>query len=92
MKERIMTLHPKDKKGTNVLKLKYDFIKKHILDVIKTHKIITFQDLSDILVEQLQADFDGKVIWYVVTVKLDLEARGIIERIPETSPHQLKLS
>jgi len=27
----------------------------------------------------------------VVTVKLDLEARGIIERIPKTSPHQLRI-
>ncbi len=87
-----MTLHPRDKKGTNILKLKYNFIKKHILSVIKKHKIITFQDLSDILVNQLQNDFDGKVVWDVVMVKLDLEARGIIERIPKTSPHQLKLS
>ena len=29
--------------------------------------------------------------WYLTTVKLDLEARNIIERIPNKSPQQLRL-
>ncbi len=39
--------------------------------------------------KKLTATFDAKVRWYVVTVKLDLEARGIIERVPKSSPHIL---
>jgi len=39
----------------------------------------------------LSATFDGKVVWYVVSVKLDLEARGTIERVPKTSPHELRI-
>ena len=89
--ERIMTLHPEGKKGVNILKSKYDIISAFILNKLREHDSLTFESLSDQAVEALSDTFDGKVLWYVVSVKLDLEARGIIERIPGTSPHQLKL-
>ncbi len=89
--EKILTLHPQGKKGVNILKRRYDFMKEFIIDTIKRKQVITFDELSDIAVDQLTSSFDGKVLWYVVTVKLDLEARAIIERIPKTSPHQLRL-
>ncbi|MFW5700508.1 MAG: DUF6958 family protein [Cyclobacteriaceae bacterium] len=41
--------------------------------------------------DKLSSTFDGKVVWYVVTVKLDLEAHEIIERVPKTSPHRLRM-
>ena len=91
MEEKILTLHPKGKKGTNILKRKYDLIKKTMLDIILKEGEIAYQDLSDRMITQLQDTFDGKVIWYVVTVKLDLEARDIIERIPKTSPHKVRI-
>ena len=28
--------------------------------------------------------------WYLVTVKLDLEARGEIQRLPGSGPHRLR--
>ena len=28
--------------------------------------------------------------WYATTVKLDLEARGLIERVPEAKPQRLR--
>lgn len=93
MKEdKIMTLHPQGKKGVNITLAKYTQIKKFILDTIRTKEEITFEALTDLAVSKLTAKFDGKVIWYVVTVKLDLEARKLIERIPKTSPHKLRLS
>ena len=91
MEEKIMTLHPKGKKGTNISKQKYDIIKKAMLEIISKEGNITYQDLSDRMEEQLKDTFDGSVAWYVVTVKLDLEARKIIERIPKTSPHQVRM-
>ena len=90
--EKILTLHPAGKKGTNISLEKYEQIRTAILKLIKKEKEISYEDLSDQLVEEMQADFEGKVIWYVVTVKLDLEARGIIERIPKTSPHRLRMT
>lgn len=89
--ERIQTLHPQGKKGVNILKHKYDRIKNYILDTIKKEKVITYSELSDRAIDDLSPTFDGKVVWYVVSVKLDLEARKIIERIPKTSPHQLRM-
>jgi len=90
--EKILTLHPDGKKGVNISREKYNTIRTFILDLVKKHGEITYQDISDMAEDQLTPTFEGKVIWYVVTVKLDLEARGIIERIPKTSPHKVRLT
>ena len=89
--DKILTLHPKAKKGVNISRIKYDLIKEYLLQKIKSNHTISYQDLNDLAVKELSDTFEGKVAWYVVTVKLDLEARGLIERIPKTSPHQLRL-
>ncbi len=89
--EKILTLHPKGKKGVNILLRRYDVIKDYILTTIKKEGDISFEELGDRAVADLSETFDGKVLWYVVTVKLDLEAREMIERIPKTSPHRLRL-
>ena len=91
MEEKIMTLHPQGKSGVHILKRRYDVIKDFILDTVEKSGDISYGDLSDMAVEALAETFDGKVVWYVVSVKLDLEARGIIERIPKTSPHRIRL-
>jgi hypothetical protein len=90
--EKVMTLHPQGKKGVNILKRRYDHIKEFILNTIEDSVEISFQDLIDLAVDQLTNTFDGKVIWYIVTIKLDLEARQLIERIPKTSPQLLRLT
>lgn len=89
--EKILTLHPQGKKGVNISKHKYDTIRDFIIQKIEEHGEITYEAVSDLAVKKLSSTFDGKVVWYVVSVKLDLEARGIIERIPKTSPHQLRM-
>jgi len=90
--ERIMTLHPQGKTGVHILKRRYDTIKEFILKTIKEHGELSYQDLDKMAVKKLKKTFDGKIGWYVVSVKLDLEARKLIERIPNTSPHKLKLA
>ena len=62
-----------------------------MLAIITEAGEISYEELSDRMIEELQPTFDGKVVWYVVTVKLDLEARKIIERVPKTSPHKVRL-
>lgn len=88
---KIMTLHPSGKQGVNILKRRYDVIKEFILKTLKSKKEISFEELTDRAVKSLARTFDGNVVWYMVTVKLDLEARKLIERIPKTSPHKLRL-
>lgn len=86
-----MTLHPQGKKGVHILKRRYDVIKSFILETVEEKGEISFEELTDLAVEQLTDKFDGKVVWYMVTIKLDLEARKLIERIPRTSPHKLRM-
>lgn len=89
--ERILTRHPAGKKGVNILLSRYEQIRDYIIDTITQEGEITFSELGDKAVDDLSESFEGKVLWYITTVKLDLEARGIIERIPRTSPHKLKM-
>jgi hypothetical protein len=53
---------------------------------------MTFTELERTVSGQLAGNFDGSIAWYVTTVKLDLEARHIIERVPNSSPQQLRLT
>jgi hypothetical protein len=89
--EKILTLHPAGKEGVNILKRRYDYIREFILQTIKEEGEISYKDLNDMAEKALSDSFDGSVAWYIVTVKLDLEARGVIERVPKTSPHRLRL-
>lgn len=91
--EKIMTLHPQGKQGVNIAKAKYDQVRAVVLQVIGSEQPISFTDMAELSKGILiDAKFDGKPLWYITTVKLDLEARKLIERIPKTSPHQLKLA
>lgn len=90
MSDRIMTLHPAGKEGVNIERSKYDAIRTAILDVLREQPGIQFKDLPTEIGRKLP-DFDGSIGWYTTTVKLDLEARGEIERIPKSSPQQLRL-
>ena len=91
MTKKITTLHPQGKNGVNIDYEKYTIIKDAIINLLNTHGSITFKSLTDTLVLNLEDSFEGSIPWYVITVKLDLEARHIIERIPGTSPQQIRL-
>jgi hypothetical protein len=41
--------------------------------------------------KEVNGNFEGSVMWYVTTVKLDLEARGNIKRVPNSRPQLVKL-
>jgi len=89
--DKILTLHPHGKKGVNILRRRYEFIKDYMIKTIQEKGEITYDELNDMAVDELSENFDGKVNWYVVTVKLDLEARGVIERVKRKGSHGLRL-
>lgn len=92
MEEKILTKHPEPgKSGVNISKQKYDVIGETILESIRAHGEITFTDLTQDVKKRLEGTFEGSIPWYVTTVKLDLEARGLIERVPGSGPQQLRL-
>lgn len=92
MNETIQTLHPDPvKRGVNIEKTKYDSMKNAILETLKRDGAMPFVELAALLKDQMQGSFDGSVMWYFTTVKLDLEARGEIRRVPNTKPQRVEL-
>jgi len=87
----IRTLHPEKKQGVNISKEKYEIIRKAILSTLQEHREITFMNLSRAVEKEVNGNFEGSVTWYVTTVKLDLEARGEVKRVPNSRPQLVKL-
>ena len=92
MKDKIRTLHPHKKQGVNISKEKYDVIRNAILCVLQTQKEMPFMKLSRAVEKEVNGTFDGSVMWYVTTVKLDMEARGEIKRVTNSRPQLVKLA
>jgi uncharacterized protein DUF6958 len=92
MKDTIRTLHPEKKQGVKISKEKYDIIRKAILSTLNAQKEISFMNLSRAVEKEVNGTFDGSVMWYVTTVKLDLEARGVVKRVPNSRPQLVKLA
>ncbi|MBC8344959.1 MAG: hypothetical protein ISR89_10285 [Candidatus Marinimicrobia bacterium] len=88
-----MTLHPNpSKNGVNISKEKYDQMKGAILESIEMAGEIKFMtDLRHEVNRKLGKSFEGSIGWYLTSVKLDLEARGLIERVPGKKPQYLRL-
>ncbi|MDP9254358.1 MAG: hypothetical protein M3O66_05405 [Verrucomicrobiota bacterium] len=77
--EKILTKHPLGKSGKNIDKQKYETLKKAILSALQK-KEFTHTELFDRLNKNLKGKFSGNISWYAETVKLDLEARKIVQR------------
>jgi hypothetical protein len=90
MSEKILTLHPEGRAGVNIDKARYDAVREAVLAAIRAQGDMPFGDLADAVGQRLP-DFDGSIGWYTTTVKLDLEARGEIERLPGNGPQRLRL-
>ena len=81
----ILTKHPLGKRGRNISRAKYDPVKKAILSSLRG-KELTHTELFRRLNRSLKSRFPGNISWYAETVKLDLEARKIIERTSSKPP------
>ncbi len=87
--EKILTKHPSGKSGRNITKQSYETLKKAILSALK-NKELTHTELFVQLNKILKGKFEGNINWYGETVKLDLEARKIIERT-STKPQKYRV-
>ena len=92
MKDAVKTLHPEKKKGVNISREKYEIIRKAIMSTLRANKEMPFMKLSRAVEKEVRGKFDGSVMWYVTTVKLDLEARGEIKRVPNSRPQLVRLA
>jgi hypothetical protein len=88
--ESIQTLHPQAGKTNKKISLeKYTCIRDAILEIL-SEKEFTHTELMEELYAKVKDHFKGGVQWYGETVKLDLEARKLIER-SQTKPEKYKL-
>lgn len=88
--ESIQTLHPQAGKTNKKISLeKYTLIRDVILKIL-TKEELTHTELMEELYVRVKDNFTGGVQWYGETVKLDLEARKLIERT-KTKPEKYKL-
>ena len=91
--ERVEALHPDPKKkGTRISKEMYEAVREAILDSVPGEEPgLRFMDLSREVEQRAPERLFGNasVGWYTTTMKLDLEARGLIKRVPGVSPQRL---
>jgi hypothetical protein len=82
------------KAGTRIDRWKYDAVRRAILKVVpRGGDGVAFRDLPRLVGRALPAAERrrlGSVSWYTTTVKLDLEVRGEIARVPGARPQRLQ--
>lgn len=82
------------KQSTRISRWKYDLVRSAILKSIPSgHPGIEFAQLGAMVkscIENRDMERLGSISWYTTTVKLDLEVKGEIERVPGTSPQLLR--
>jgi hypothetical protein len=80
--------------NTRMARRKYEFWRAAVLEAVpRTVEGIAFSELSERVAKLVPPERlagMGAVNWHVTSVKLDLEARGLIERIPGTKPQRLR--
>ncbi len=81
MDDKILTLHPQGKRGVHIDRAKYETMKKSLLRLLG-RRGLTHSELTDAVAKALKGKFEGSIPWYMEATKLDLEARGVIERVP----------
>ena len=81
------------KKPTRIDAWKVNLIRDAILKILPADAPgMRFKDLPDLVEAHLSEETKkqlGSVSWYTTTVKLDLEVKGEITRIPASKPQRL---
>ena len=93
--DRIDALHPTPgKQPVRIKRHMYEPVRKAILDAVAEADELPFGQLREAVAQRTPASLwsDASVGWYTTTVKLDLEARGLIERVPGAGPQRLRRS
>lgn len=83
-----------DKKPVRIARWKYDLVRQAILSVLHAApEGVALGRLSGLVRAELMREEVkrlGSVSWYTVVVKLDLEAKGLVERVAGTRPQVIR--
>lgn len=81
----------KGKQGLRVNEARYGAMRRALLASIpRSSTGVAFADLPGLVRPRLPAGWTGSVMWHVTAVKLDMETRGEIERVPGVTPQRLR--
>jgi len=93
--ERITMMNPNTgRDDTRIRVAMYEPVKAAILGALTEKGEVAFKDLRAEVEHRTPAELweNASPGWYTTTVKLDLEARGLIERIAGVRPQTVRLS
>jgi hypothetical protein len=88
--DKVLTKHPLGKNGKTITKQNYETLKEAIVSALRNEEL-THTELLSHLNKSLKGKFSGNISWYGETVKLDLEARNIVERT-SSKPQKYRLT
>ena len=90
--ELFLTVQPElAKQDVRLDKAIYNAVQAAILDNLRQYGPMTFTQLGALVEEELHSTFTGSILWYYTTVKLDMEARGEIRRVPHSRPQMIEV-
>lgn len=84
--KKVTTTHPRTGSQFNIDDAIYQPFKAAILQSLKGSKGKTFTDLTDDVVKIIRKkmpEFKKSIPWYTISIRLDLETRGIVETFTE---------
>ncbi len=85
-KSKTIITHPDSGREMKIDSVVYETIKSAILQSLKNSKGKIFSELTDDvirIVKKKDPGFSGSIPWYTITIRLDLETRGIVETFLE---------
>ena len=91
MDQKVHLKHPQGEKPISMNRDKYDLLKPAVLKYLRAKGKATFTELSAAIAKDFRANrtqFKGSLPWHLEWVKLDLEARKMIKRVPNTTPQE----
>lgn len=84
--KKVVVTHPRTGTARNLDKAIYEPIREAILQSLKGSPGKTFTELAnDVkkIIRKKIPDFKRSISWYTISIRLDLETRGIVETITE---------
>ena len=91
MDQRVQLKHPRGKKPISMSREKYNLLKPMLLKYLRAKGKASFSTMTNGLAKELKTNklkFEGSLPWHLEWVKLDLEARKVIKRVPATTPQE----
>jgi len=92
---KIIATHPKTRNEKKFDATIYEPFKEAIIQSLRRSKGKTFTELTDNVVNIIKKKmpgFKGSISWYTISIRLDLEARGIVETFTENGKKFNRLS